>query len=62
MYTRAECFVCAKDVSLHECTRYIAKIGLHLHGFVLLWYMIPSIFCSLNLSLDLHVYGTESFK
>ena len=65
MHTRAECFVCVKDLSLQECTRYsIAKIiavvsTFHLHGFVLLWYMIPSIFSSLNLSLDLQVYGTK---
>ena len=59
MYTRAGCFVCVKDLSLYECTRYIAKIGLHLHGVVLLWYTVPSIFCSLNLSLDLQVYWTK---
>ena len=52
-------YVYVKDLSLQECTRYIPKIGLHLHGFVLLWHMISSIFCSLNLSLDLQVYGTK---
>ena len=61
MYTRAECFVCVKDLSLHEYTRYIAKIGLHLHDFVLLWYMIPSIFCSLNLSLDFYKFMGPNF-
>ena len=56
---RSVLYICVKDLPLQKCTRYIPKIDLYLHGFVLLRYMSPSIFCSLNLSLDLQVYWTK---